>query len=196
MRKLRIGLGLALGFFVVVAPVAAQSAGDAPKVEVSLGYTYVRAKTVVAAGCCFNMNGGSLSVAFRANNWLSLVGDFGAYYQGNVLNTGLTLSVFPYTFGPRISLRKSKRFTPYVQALFGGGHAGGTTYTRSFHIGSAPPIPRNAFAMELGGGIDANVSRHFAIRLAQVDYLFTNFPDGATNQEHNLRVTTGLVFHF
>jgi hypothetical protein len=50
--------------------------------------------------------------------------------------------------------------------------------------------------MELGGGVDANISQHFAIRLAQVDYLFTTFQDGFTNHEHNLRITTGLVFRF
>ncbi len=196
MRKLRIGLGLTLGFLVAAIPAAAQSGGDSPKVEISLGYTYVNARTIVATGCCFSMNGGGISAAFRANNWFSIVGDFGAYYAGNIHNTGLTLSVFPYTFGPRISIRKHKTFTPYVQALFGGAHAGGTTYTRAFHVGSGPAIPRNAFAMELGGGLDAKVSTHFAIRLFQIDYFFTNFPDGATNYEHNIRVTAGLVFRF
>jgi hypothetical protein len=50
--------------------------------------------------------------------------------------------------------------------------------------------------MELGGGVDANVSQHFAIRVAQVDYLFTDFQDGFTNHEHNLRISTGVVFRF
>jgi outer membrane immunogenic protein len=192
MRNLRIALGLALGFLVAAIPVAAQSSGDTPKLEISLGYTYVRARTVVVTGCCFNMNGGNISVAYNANNWFSLVGDFGLYYAGNVQNSGLTLSVFPYTFGPRISIRKNKTFTPYAQALFGGGYAGGTIYTRSF----VPVGGKSAFALAVGGGLDAKLSKHFALRLAQVDYFFTNFPDGATNHEHNFRLTTGIVFSF
>jgi opacity protein-like surface antigen len=99
--------------------------------------------------------------------------------------------MYTYTFGPRVSIHKLKVLTPYGQALFGGGHASGTLYPAG-----APTLSRNAFAMELGGGVDANISKHFAVRLAQVDYLFTDFPDGFTNHEHNLRVTTGLVFRF
>ena len=60
----RIGLGLAFGMFLAVASVAAQSSAPinaAPRAEVALGYTYVRARTVVTGGCCFNMNGGSAS---------------------------------------------------------------------------------------------------------------------------------------
>jgi hypothetical protein len=192
-------LGLALGMFLGVAPVAAQSptaANATPKVEVSFGYDYVRARTVPAAGCCFNMNGGSASVAASVNKWLSVVGDFGGYYTGNVMNSGDTLSVFSYTFGPRISIRRSERFTPFMQGLFGGGHAGGTLYTRTFQQGSAPPTARNSFAMVLGGGLDVNVNRHFAVRAFQADWFFSEFPNGFTNHQHNLRVTGGVVFRF
>ncbi|MFZ0818720.1 MAG: outer membrane beta-barrel protein [Candidatus Acidiferrales bacterium] len=192
MRNIRIALGLALGFLVGVIPVAAQSSGDTAKFEVSLDYAYVRARTVVVAGCCFNMNGGEISLAYNANNWFSLVGDFGLYYAGNVQNSGLTLTVFPYTFGPRVSIRKNKTFTPYVEGLFGGGYAGGTIYTRAF----APTGGKSAFALSAGGGLDAKLSKHFALQLVQCDYFFTNFPDGASNHEHNFRLTTGIIFRF
>jgi peptidoglycan-associated lipoprotein len=190
MRK--SALMFALGILLAAIPAAAQSSSDdSSKFELSAGYSWVHARAVPAAGCCFSMNGGSASFAYRANNWLSVVGDFGGFTNGNVLKSGLSLTVYPYTFGPRLSIRKWKQLTPYGQALFGGGHASGTLYTTG-----APTASRNAFAAELGGGLDANISQHFAIRLAQVDYLFTNFPDGATNHEHNLRITTGVVFRF
>jgi opacity protein-like surface antigen len=186
------GLWLALGILLAALPVAAQgSSDDASKFEISAGYSWVHARAVTTTGCCFSMNGGSASVAYRANNWFSVVGDFGGFTNGNVLKSGLSLTVYTYTFGPRVSIRKYKHLTLYGQGLFGGGHAAGTLYTSG-----APTSSRNAFAMELGGGVDANISEHFAIRLAQVDYLFTNFPDGFTNHEHNLRITTGLVFRF
>jgi opacity protein-like surface antigen len=184
---------------LAVVPVAAQSAAPAnitPQVEVALGYTYVRARTVVAGGCCFNMNGGSVSAAVGVNRWLSLVGDVGGYYSGNVQDSGNTLSVFPFIFGPRFTYRRSERFTPFAQALFGGGHAGGTLYTRTFRQGSAPPSARNAFAMAVGGGLDVNLSQHFAIRAFQADWFFTEFPNGVTNHQHNLRLSAGVVFRF
>jgi outer membrane immunogenic protein len=190
MRK--SALILVLGILLVAIPAAAQgSSDDSSKFEVSAGYSWVHARAVTTTGCCFSMNGGSASFAYNVNNWLSAVGDFSGVTNGNVLKSGLALTIYPYTFGPRISLRKWKQFTPYGQTLFGGGHASGTLYTSG-----SPHSSRNAFAMELGGGVDANINRHFAVRLAQVDYLFTTFGDGFTNHEHNLRITTGVVFRF
>jgi outer membrane immunogenic protein len=192
LRMRRSALLLALGILLAAVPAAAQdSSDDSSKFEVSVGYTWVHARAVTVNGCCFSMNGGSASFAYRANNWLSVVGDFSGVTNGNVLKSGLSLTVYPYTFGPRVSLRKWKQITPYGQALFGGGHASGTLYTTG-----SPTSSRNAFAMELGGGVDANITHHFAVRLAQVDYLFTTFQDGFTNHEHNLRITTGVVFRF
>jgi outer membrane immunogenic protein len=188
----RSTLVLALGLLLAAIPAAAQSSSDdSSKFEVFAGYSWVHARAVTATGCCFSMNGGSASFAYRMNNWFSVVGDFSGFTNGNVLNSGLNLTVFPYTFGPRVSLRKWKQITPYGQGLFGGGHASGTLYSTG-----SPTSSRNAFAMELGGGVDANVSQHFAIRVAQVDYLFTDFQDGFTNHEHNLRISTGVVFRF
>lgn len=196
--------GLTLGFLVLfgASSVNAQraavspSANSTPKWEVSGGYAFLRTRTVSAAGCCFNMNGGSLSVAGNLNSWFSVVGDFGGYYTGNVLSSNATLSVYTYTFGPRVSIRKSERITPYFQGLFGAGHAGGTLYTRSFQQGTAPPSARNAFAMIVGGGLDVNVNPHFAVRLVQADWLFTEYPNGITDHQHNLRITTGFVFRW
>src|SRR5262245_37587283 len=54
----------------------------------------------------FNLNGGSVSVAYNVNNWLSGVADFGGYYNGNVLNTGLNFTLCTYLFGPRITYRR------------------------------------------------------------------------------------------
>jgi peptidoglycan-associated lipoprotein len=184
-------LVVALGLLLAAIPAAAQSSDNSSKFEVSAGYSWVHARAVTAMGCFFSMNGGSGSFAYCANDWFSVVGDFGGFTNGNVLKSGLSLTVYSYTFGPRVSIRKWKQLTPYGQALFGGGHASGTLYS----IG-APTSSRNAFAMALGGGVDANIGQHFAVRLAQVDYLFTDFPDGFTNHEHNLRITTGVVFRF
>jgi len=195
----RIRLELALGMLLAVVPAAAQSSAPTnvtPQVEVALGYTYVRARSVVPGGCCFNMNGGSASVAVGINRWLSLAGEFGGYYTGNVQGTGNSLSVFPFIFGPRFSYRRNDRVTPFAQGLFGGGHAGGTLYTQAFQSGAAPPSARTAFAMAVGGGLDVNVTQRWAIRAFQADWFFTEFPNGASDHEHNFRLTTGVVMRF
>ena len=51
-----------------------------PKVELFLGYSYLRAVPKLAAGNRLVwLNGGSASIAFNLNRYLGLVGDFGAY---------------------------------------------------------------------------------------------------------------------
>src|SRR5262249_35552281 len=153
------------------------SASDLSRFDVSVGYSYVRGRTVIATGCCFNMNGGSTSVNVNLSDWIGIVGDFGAFYTHSVQNRGFSLSMITYTFGPRLTIHKNSRLSLYVQTLYGGGHAGGTLYTRGFKVNSNLG-PRNAFAMDLGGGLDWNVSRRIGFRAAQLDWLFTKFPNG------------------
>ena len=52
--------------------------------------------------------------------------------------------------------------------------------------------------MATGGGVDIAVSKHFAIRPIQVNYLFTRFPNGTNDHQtsDNFRLTTGLVVRF
>ncbi len=169
--------------------VAAQ-AQDVPKVDIFAGYSYFRANPATSGVDSLSLNGGSGSVAYNATSWLSGVADFGGYTSNNVLgtHTGGTLST--YLFGPRVSIRKSSRVTPFGQVLFGTAHIGSTIFGVS---NSA-----NAFAMTVGGGFDVNLSHHFAVRPAQVDYLLTRFDESANNarSQNNLRVSTGIVFRF
>lgn len=51
-----------------------------------------------------------------------------------------------------------------------------------------------AFALEVGGGVDVGLSRHFAFRPIQADWPRTQFPNGTTNVQNNLRLAAGLVF--
>ncbi len=56
--------------------------------------------------------------------------------------------------------------------------------------------------MTLGGGLDYNLSRRLSVRVLQADYLQTHFKEfdslGPTlkGTQNNVRLFTGLVFHF
>jgi outer membrane immunogenic protein len=165
-------------------------AQETSKIDVFAGYSYVRNNPATTGADSFNLNGGSANVAFNANRWLSGVADFGGYHAGNVLNSGVDGTLSTYLFGPRVSLRKYARFTPFAQALFGVAHASASIEGAS---GSA-----NAFASAFGGGLDVNLSRHFAVRPFQVDYLLTRFKEATPDRQtqNNLRVSTGVVFRF
>lgn len=170
MRKLSY-----LAVFVLAFAVSAL-AQEAPKAEVSLGYSYMRAN---AGGAGFNLNGGSASFAGNVSSSFGIVGDFGGYH---ISEAGADLNVYTYLFGPRLSYRKQERVTPFVQALFGGARAsagfGGLTASE------------NSFAMALGGGLDVKASSAVAIRIIQAEYLMTRF--GGETQS-NARISAGIV---
>ena len=175
MRRLLCLVGVVLVFALSAA------AQNAPKAEVAFGYSYVRAN---AGGAGFNLHGGSGSVAGNLNDWFGIVADVGGY-KITGLPSGVSGNVFTYLFGPRISYRKHERVTPFVQALFGGARISGSALGTS---GS-----ENAFAMTVGGGIDAKVNANVAIRIVQAEYLLTRF---GGERQNNARISAGIVFRW
>lgn len=190
--KLVVSLLAFLTFFGGVARAQEENS----KIDIFAGYSYLRFSPSTSGTTgynSFNANGGSASIAYNATRWLSGVADFGAYHNGNILNSGTDGTLSTYLFGPRVSYRHYRRITPYGQVLFGVAHA-----SANFGGASGPGGSDNAFAMALGGGVDVGVSHHFAVRPVQVDYLLTRFNqtgNGGQNQ-NNLRVSTGIVFRF
>src|SRR5215467_4524175 len=168
----------------------AASAQDDAKLDVFAGYSYVRVAPSTSAVDSFHLNGGSASAAYNFNSWLGGVADFGGYNSGNILGTHVDGTLSTYLFGPRVSYRHYSRVTPFGQVLFGGAHLSSSV--------SGISGSDNAFAMAVGGGVDVKLSHHFSLRPAQVDYLLTRFKEGSSSNQNqnNLRVSTGVVFHF
>jgi Outer membrane protein beta-barrel domain len=165
---------------------AVASAQDFPKVEVFGGYSFYHFDS---PGSAFfdtsplraSMNGGSASISVNPFTHLGLVADFGGYASGNNSDLGAT-DIITYLFGPKVAFR-SGRFTPFAQFLVGGAHVAINGVGESL-------------AWSGGLGLDVNMSRHFGVRLGQLDYIRTYFADGSTGTQHNLRASAGVVFRF
>jgi opacity protein-like surface antigen len=191
--KLRVVVSL-LGFASLFA-VGAQAQEERKTIDVFAGYSYVRANPSTGTSDSFSLNGGTASVAYNFNNWLSGVADFGGYHTTNGLASGLDGTLSTYLFGPRVSYRRFGRVTPFGEVLFGVAHTGGGVISTN---------SQNGFAMTVGGGVDYRVSSRFSIRPLKVDYLLTRFNEFDTNTfnttntqtQNNLRVSTGIVFRF
>jgi Outer membrane protein beta-barrel domain len=185
--KLRLVVSL-----LAFATIFGLSAGaqEVPKIDASVSYSYLRANPATTGLGDFNLNGGSASVAYNFKDWLSGVADFGGYHVGNANGVNVDGTLATYLFGPRITYR-TRRFSPFAQALFGTAHAGSGVFgTSNSH---------SAFASAFGVGIDWNVRDRFSIRPLEVDYLLTHLPEignGNTQTQNNVRVSTGIVFHF
>ena len=163
----------------------------ASPVEVSLGYSYLRANAPPGQCGCFNMNGGSGAFAALLGHGISAVAHVGGYFQNNVVSSGRSLTMETFLFGPRYSYRHSKKWTPFAQFLAGGAHGSGTLYGTATTSGSA-----NGFSMSAGGGLDWRASRHVSVRLFQAEYLMTRLPNAVNNNQNDLRLTFGVVLHF
>lgn len=164
-------------------------AQEQPKADVFAGYSLFRFNPATSGAKSWNMNGGSASFAYNAKDWLGLVGDFGGYHNGNILNTGISATEYTYLFGPRVSYRRHERFTPFGQILFGGARVNASLFGMT---GSD-----NVFAWALGGGVDAKINRRFSVRLGQFDFLMTRFNEGpGASSQNNLRFSTGVLIHF
>jgi outer membrane protein OmpA-like peptidoglycan-associated protein len=191
------------------SPYSAGPNAGSPKVELFLGYSYLRA---VPAPETRNrlvwLNGGSTSLAFNMNRHLGLVADFGAYTNSQIKFTGAytstvnvnnsNVAVLSYLIGPRVSFRKDDRITPFVQALFGAVHANQVTLAGCTFSCTLLPS-QNAFAMTAGGGLDWRVRRHLAIRIIQAEYLmtrFTSYTTGSSAMQNDMRLSAGLVLRF
>jgi hypothetical protein len=112
-----------------------------------------------------------------------------------------------YLFGPTVTANLG-RSAIFAHALFGEAHS-------SLGAGVTVPIvgsistgltSANAFAMAFGGGIDIGLTRHFAVRAVQVDFLRTQFnatdalaaglSSSLGNRQNSYRLSTGIVLRF
>jgi hypothetical protein len=168
--------------FVLVAmmssPVFAQ---DYPKGEIFGGYQFLHADF---QGTGLNFNGWDASVQGNVNKWFGVKGDFSGNYKSE---NGASLKVYTYAFGPVLTARQSDRLQPFVHVLFGGAHVTGS----AIGLGSASV---NGFALSTGGGVDAVVSKHLAVRLGQFDWVYLHAEGESLSK--NVRYSAGVVFRF
>ena len=86
-----------------------------PKAEVFGGYQYF-----LSLGGGVRTNGFDFDLNGNFNNYFGITADFGTVTHDS---EGVSLHNYTYTFGPVLSLRANKAYTPFVHALIGGDHA-------------------------------------------------------------------------
>jgi len=176
-------------------PASAKSGKDeeapgrqVPRYEVAGGYSFVRFVPGEPFDA-FNGHGGTGSFTYNAAKWLGLTAEFGGY-RFTTSSSGASGVFTTYLFGPRANLRRFDYFVPFVEALFGGASAG---------VALTGDQKRQTFAMAFGGGVDMVISKNLAWRVAQIDYLQTNFTGSAVagnGIENSARLGTALVYRW
>ncbi|MGH9547180.1 MAG: outer membrane beta-barrel protein [Terriglobales bacterium] len=160
--------------FGAARPAVAQ---DTPRVQVFGGYSYTRFDTPsFGFSTPTGLNGYNFSPAYNFFGGFGVVAEVSGQYGSN-------LNLRDIAVGPQFLYPKGK-------ALFFG----------HLLIGDARSLVRvgnseedTARAVALGGGMDFDISSRFAIRVFQLDYLHSAL---FREKQNNLRVSTGLVFHW
>lgn len=200
-------------FFILAAAILIATvafAQDNPKAEVFGGYSYLRSSG--SNGNSFNGWEGQ-ATAFLSPHF-GVTGDVSGNYRSTSLSafgTDLTGSanqhLYNFLFGPTVRAPFGNHAV-FAHALFGASRS-------SLNAGVSIPIvggfstgvnSATAFGMALGGGFDLGLSPHFAIRPAQVDYLYTRFNSvdalagglstSTSGHQNNFRYSAGIVIRF
>jgi opacity protein-like surface antigen len=169
---------------------AALTASAQSKIDASVSYELQRSNGPAGDCGCFNLQGGRADASYRILDRLGVAGEISGVHASNITGSGLDLSLLTYMAGPRYSMHLRYGLKPFAQFLIGGVHGFDAMFP---HPGRALTYA-NSFAFTAGGGLDYTVSRHFAVRVVQIDYLKTYLPNNATDEQNNLRIGAGIVF--
>ena len=123
----------------------------------------------------FNKGWGA-AFTVNLNNWLGITGDGSGHHEDG--------QAYTIAGGPRFKLHRG-RLEPFAEVLVGVSHwvpdgLGGEDH----------------FALVTGLGLDYRLSRHFAVRPIQADYVYTSFKPpnpGDWNPMHGVRLQAGIV---
>jgi outer membrane immunogenic protein len=175
---------------------------DAGPFSVDLGLTYVaeRAKIATTSDGYFWLQGGSVEGAVPLFRHLSVAANLTGQHASNIA-PGVDLSKLAFMAGPRYTLRTNRwtdRFlgdkhgtSVFGEGLFGGVHGFDSQFPRSTGLASSA----NAFSMQLGAGLNIGIGKGFGLRVLEVDYVYTNLPNGGNNAQSDLRLSFGLTYH-
>ena len=165
---------LLVAFSMAAACAVPSWAADAPKADLSAGYSYHDAE---GGG----LNGWQASLGWNLWGKLGLLADVSGHYRSE---QDVDLDDLTFMGGLRFALH-GRGLTPFAYALAGGARAGASVRVFTVEISES----ETSFAWAAGGGIDVRLSNHWAIR-AQADYLRVE----SDPAEGNLRFGGGIVY--
>ncbi len=174
---------------------AQQRRGHAARPNLNLALTYNAQRGVATAGSSFWAQGGSAELTATFYRGLGMTADVTGSHAGSIgPRVGLTLVTA--TFGPTYTWDLPQHGKLHRQwKLFGESLAGIANGTDSvFPNLRGAQSSANSLALQLGGGVDLDFSRHFSIRVLQGDWLRTQLPNATSNVQNNLQLGAGFVW--
>jgi hypothetical protein len=188
MKLLAASLLIVLTTGVFTARAHAQALPSSGGLALDLGATYTTIHANEGPGqCgCFYMSGGTVEFSVKNEHNVSFVTSFSGTHAENINSIEQTLTLYTLLEGVRYSIDHGRRFVPFGEAYVGFAH---TTSNYVLYKNTS------AAAAQVGAGLDFHLSRRWALRPAQVDYLFTSSPNGQNNFQNEIRYGAGIIYH-
>jgi outer membrane protein OmpA-like peptidoglycan-associated protein len=181
--------------------LASAQDAPAPKWELYGGYSAfypgcdlhgLLPEAVLPVSSCLKWNprGAGASLTYDFNRWFGLTVDSSGQWGSG--QTGVAARIdrvefFNLSAGPKITFR-SHHFSPFLEALVGEHRLASEVFGSDDEVG-----------FMAGGGLDLNITRHFALRLFRADFVFSNHQFGPAavvpaTDVRGARLQSGLVF--
>jgi len=140
----------------------------APKWEIFAGYSWADPNTKISGVPLRNYPVGvGLAGTYDFNKWLGLTLDYGGHFNNGTSGTRIPSTLNTVMAGPKLTFR-GEHFSPFIEALVGYSRLAPDHFTGD-----------NRFGFQGGVGIDMNLTKHWALRLIQADFITAHHRFGA-----------------
>jgi opacity protein-like surface antigen len=146
----------------------------------------------VASCLKWDPRGAGATVTYDFNRWLGLTVDSSGQWgsgQSGVAARIDQVEFFNLSAGPKITFR-THYFSPFLEVLGGEHRLASEVFGNDREVG-----------FMAGGGLDLNLTRHFAVRLFRADFVYSDHQYGPSSivpatDVRGVRLQSGLVFMF
>jgi hypothetical protein len=186
--------------FACAALVISRSAGatfaqtprtQAPKADLAI--TYLGERSLLAGSSqSFWMQGGAAELGLDAWHGWGVAADITGTHSSSVGSAGVPLSIVTATFGPRYRWHGDRKTSLYGEGMLGEANG----FRSLFPDPAGAQSGANSLAVQVGGGLDLTLRRHFAIRAIQAAWIRTQLPNATNNVQNTLQLGLGLVIRF
>jgi len=187
-------------------------AAEAPRFGAYFGYDWMQFNPDTARIPNFHANGLSGQFAYSFHKGIGVALDVGRVSRDTSSGI-LSNRQSHFLLGPRYGYYNHSRFTPFVEALFGGARGSvsldvnrldeifpNSSIDLPNDVSARLTASRTSFAMMAGGGLDIRLTEKVICwRLFDADYYLVRPNSLITGQDvnkNNFRVTTGINFNW
>jgi hypothetical protein len=200
---MRIAKGLLLlGMAALLAASLRAQQHNASHSEIDLALTYTAQHGSVKGGGGFWAQGGGVDLSASAYHGLGVAANVTVTRATSINLSGVNLTLVTATFGPRYTwshplatksgARPMRQLNLFGEALIGEANGADSVLPSAQGAQSSS----NSFALRLGGGADITLRHHLAVRMVEASWLRTQLPNGGSNVQNNLQLSSGIVLRF